>query len=223
MYLESLDLFREIEDPKAVAYAICGLACVALQQGDYPDSEARSRESAAMARATGERLLLVVNLHCLGSAIQARGDWAAALVVFNEALAIARDIGNPSHLGELLNLLGRAQCDAAHFDVAANHFKEAITIVHDLRFRAATAESLEGFATLALATGSTLRAVRLWACAHTLRQESGAAMSRAEQSRYDGEVQSARAQLSTEAFDKAWNDGRGMTLDEAVRYALNGA
>jgi hypothetical protein len=48
-------------------------------------------------------------------------------------------------------------------------------------------------------------------------------MSRAEQSRYDGEVQSARAQLSTEAFDKAWNDGRGMTLDEAVRYALNGA
>jgi hypothetical protein len=43
------------------------------------------------------------------------------------------------------------------------------------------------------------------------------------QRRYDSEVESARAQLSSDAFDKAWNEGRAMTLDQAVRYASDGS
>ncbi len=39
----------------------------------------------------------------------------------------------------------------------------------------------------------------------------------------DGEVESARAQLSSDGFDKAWNEGRAMTLDQAVRYASDGS
>jgi hypothetical protein len=29
--------------------------------------------------------------------------------------------------------------------------------------------------------------------------------------------------LTTEAFDQAWSEGRAMSLDDAVRYALDGA
>jgi tetratricopeptide (TPR) repeat protein len=222
MFQESIDLFREIGDAPGTAYPLCGLARVALQQGNYAEAEARSREGLAMARTIGDRLLVVTNLHFVGSALHARGDRAGALVAFNEALAIARDLGNPSLLGDFLNSLGRAQCDAGHPDVAENHFKEAITILHDLRFQAATAESLEGLATAAFGNGSTLRAVRCWACAHTLREESGAGMSRSEQSRHDSEMEAARAQLPVGTFEQAWDEGCAMTVEEAVRYALDG-
>jgi hypothetical protein len=43
------------------------------------------------------------------------------------------------------------------------------------------------------------------------------------QRRYDSEVESARTQLSSDAFDKARNEGRAMTLDQAVRYASDGS
>jgi tetratricopeptide (TPR) repeat protein len=221
MYLASLDLCRDIEESKGVAHAMCGLACVALDQGDYTDGEARSREGVAIARSMGERSLLVVSLGYLGTALRARGDWTAADEVFSEALAIARDIGEPWRLGETLLKLGRAECDAGHWDSAAEHLEEGITILHELVFRPGTAGALEGFATVALATGSALRAVRLWASAEAVRREFGAAMCPADRRRYDCELDTARAQLSTGAFDKAWNEGRAMTLDEAVRYALD--
>ena len=223
MELESLDLCRDIDEPKGAAYAMCTLALIALEQENYADAEGRAREGVAIARAMDDRLLLTVNLHFLGAAVQARGDWAGAHDLFNEALTIARDINNPSRIGDLLNGLGRMECEAGHYDVAAKYFKEAIAILHELDFQSGIFEALEGFGTLALATGSTLRAVRLWGCVRALRHEIGAAMRPAIQRRYDGEVDSAKAQLSRDAFDRASHEGRAMTLDEAVGYALEGS
>jgi hypothetical protein len=38
---------------------------------------------------------------------------------------------------------------------------------------------------------------------------------------YDRQVKAVRAILTAEAFDQAWDEGRAMSLDEAVRYALD--
>jgi len=34
-------------------------------------------------------------------------------------------------------------------------------------------------------------------------------------------VKAIRATLTTEAFDQAWDEGRAISLDDAVRYALD--
>jgi hypothetical protein len=34
-------------------------------------------------------------------------------------------------------------------------------------------------------------------------------------------VKAVRAILTAEAFDQAWDEGRAMSLDDAVRYALD--
>jgi len=39
---------------------------------------------------------------------------------------------------------------------------------------------------------------------------------------YERRVQDVRALLGDEAFEKAWQEGRGMSLEEAVDYALQG-
>ena len=75
MEQESLDLCREIDEPKGAAYAMCGLALVALEQENYADAEARAREGVAIARAMGDGMLLAWNLQYLGAAVRARGDW----------------------------------------------------------------------------------------------------------------------------------------------------
>ena len=38
---------------------------------------------------------------------------------------------------------------------------------------------------------------------------------------YERQVKPVRAILTAKAFDQAWDEGRAMTLDDAVRYALD--
>jgi hypothetical protein len=57
--------------------------------------------------------------------------------------------------------------------------------------------------------------------ADALRQEIGDARSVHESITREREVKAVRAILTAEAFDQAWNEGRAMSLDDAVRYALD--
>ncbi len=96
-----------------------------------------------------------------------------------------------------------------------------MTILHSLGNLPGVVGSLEGLAGLAAATAAPRRAARLWGAANVLRQEMGNARSVDERIAYERQVKPVRAMLTTEGFDRAWDEGRAMTLDDAVRYALD--
>jgi hypothetical protein len=81
---------------------------------------------------------------------------------------------------------------------------------------------LHWLAGLAAATTAPRRAARLWGAAQALRQEIGNARSVHMSIDYERHVKPVRANLTAEAFDEAWDEGRAMSLDDAVRYALDG-
>jgi DNA-binding CsgD family transcriptional regulator len=54
------------------------------------------------------------------------------------------------------------------------------------------------------------------------RHVIGFPRARLHQSGYDAAVLALRASLGDATFDKAWDDGAGLTLDDAVSYALRG-
>lgn len=83
-------------------------------------------------------------------------------------------------------------------------------------------ESLEGHADAAVAKAAPRRAARLWGAADALRQETGSTRTVHESIAYERQVKAVRAILTAEAFDLAWDEGRAMSLDDAVRYALGG-
>ena len=96
-----------------------------------------------------------------------------------------------------------------------------MTILRGLGNRPGVIDSLEGLAGVAAATAAPRRAARLWGAAIVLRQEIGNARSVHESIAYDRHLKSVRATLTAEAFDQAWDEGRAMFLDDAVRYALD--
>jgi hypothetical protein len=99
------------------------------------------------------------------------------------------------------------------------HLAKATTILHGLGDRPGVIESLEGLAGVAAATAAPRRAARLWGAAHALQQEMGGARSVHQKIIYERQVQPVRAILTAQAFDQAWDEGRAMSLDDAVRYA----
>ncbi len=64
------------------------------------------------------------------------------------------------------------------------------------------------------------RAARLFGAAEALRDTSGELLSPAERSVHERQVANAHAQLDEAAWQTAWAEGRTMTLEQAIVYAL---
>jgi hypothetical protein len=94
-------------------------------------------------------------------------------------------------------------------------------ILHRLGDRPGVIESLEALAGVAAATAAPRRAARLWGAAHALQQAMDGARSTHQQAIYERQVRPVREVLTAEAFDQARGEGRAMTLDDAVRHALD--
>jgi hypothetical protein len=81
-------------------------------------------------------------------------------------------------------------------------------------------ECLEGFAAVASGTRRYERAARLLGAADELREILGWHPSPRDQSAYDECRASTSAALGNTAFSAAWAEGRAMTLEQAVEFAL---
>jgi hypothetical protein len=80
---------------------------------------------------------------------------------------------------------------------------------------------LEAFAALTVAQGQGERAARLYGVAETLRTAKGTPLPSCDLDEYNGDVALVRAALGEEAFAAAWAEGRAMSPQQAVAYALH--
>jgi vacuolar-type H+-ATPase subunit C/Vma6 len=83
------------------------------------------------------------------------------------------------------------------------------------------ANQLESFAFIAIAEEKLDRAARLLGAAEALRDTLSSSMTPEEGNLYEANVARLRAAMDPAAMEAAWQAGRGMDMDSAVRYALD--
>ncbi len=71
------------------------------------------------------------------------------------------------------------------------------------------------------AQGQALDAARLLGAAEELREALGAPRPPNEREEQEQRVTRARSGAEPEEFEKAWAEGRSMTLDQALEFALS--
>ena len=219
---ESVALFREIGDVTASHQnALYTLAYLTIQEGDYSEGEALSREAVGSARAKGESDLLCAGLDNLARALHAQGRWDAARECYEECLEVARERGTPFVFGCALKSVGVAEGTERLSEPALKHLAEGIRILHGLGHRMGVIESLEGIAGVFATMAAPRRAVRLWGASDAMRQEMGGARSAHESAIHERQLEPVRAILTAQEFARAWDEGRTMSLDDAVRCALD--
>ena len=80
---------------------------------------------------------------------------------------------------------------------------------------------MESLACVTSSLASPGAAARLWGAAERLWEEIGTRPPPAERSLYERRVAVARSAMADDAaFARAWEEGRAMTLEQAVEYAL---
>ena len=217
---ESLRLHRKSGDVSGVAWSLGNLAIVSTDYGNYEQAKRLYEEGLALSRGLGGAELLGAYLISLGYEYLLEGEPKRARELNEEAVALYQGRGRKGTLHVALDNLGwSALIEGDHVRSEA-HFEESLVLCRDLGDKLSGSESLDGFACAAGAKGEAERAARLFGAAEVLREASGyrqATRSRALREPY---LTAARSRIGEARWTTAWENGRSMTFEDAIAYAL---
>ena len=221
LYEESLALLRELGDRPVAAGVLGNLAMVAYECGDLDAARTLSRESLALSRELGDQGRVADALNTLGNVACDLGDFTAAWALSQESLAIGRELGDRDCIATSSKNLGVVAFMRGQFGEARLLYGEAVAIRLELGDRLGVARALEGVAAIAAAQGDSTAAARTWGAAERLREEIGSPILPNERSRNEKYATTARQSAADAgAFDRAWQQGREMPLNEAIELAF---
>jgi tetratricopeptide (TPR) repeat protein len=154
-----------------------------------------------------------------------QGDHDRAVSIFEEALAIARRRGDMIATFVALYNLGQVALLRGNHGLAIRILDEGVTISEQMKDRANLSYFLEGLAVVAGVQGQVQRSARLLGAAKGLLEAVGAPVYnyyKADPSLYEHTIADVRSRLGEEGFEEAWAEGRTMSFEQAVAYALEG-
>jgi non-specific serine/threonine protein kinase len=148
------------------------------------------------------------------------GDLDGALASTEEALALAREMGDWH--GETVDMmsLGEIARRRGNLADAVAHLREAILLARRVGDPRLCAETLEYLAMTRAGMGSPRESARLLGAAATLREPIGFPQPLVDKLDTEAAVTAARAAIGEEAWTAAFEAGRTLSLEEAIAEAL---
>jgi hypothetical protein len=221
VFEESLACFNSVGDQHWAAAVSFEISGVHFRAGDFARARREFASSLPFFRQAKLRQHVWRILNALGEVERAEGNYQLAKGYYEEGLEISREIGSKVEISVDCGNLGFAALDAGDIDYARTLFAESLSLGQDLNIKPHIAFALMGFASLAVVEKQAARAVQLFAVIHTLLEsDDRRIITPADEAEYKRNLAVARAQLDDSKFDKAWSDGKQMTVPQAIGYAL---
>ena len=216
----ALALARDAGDLLATAGTLGQLGRLEEYEGDYPRAEMVLEEALALHRERGDRVSTAWTIATLSLVARRQGAFERAVSLGEECLALYRELRDRNGLAFVLQNLGRVAHHQGDYARARSTFDESVRLWSGIGSRASALRSLEGLAGVIAAEGRPERGVRLLVATDALNASIGRTLSPAEQAVYEQLLASARAELDDADFAAADAEGRAMSFDQAVAYAL---
>ena len=160
------------------------------------------------------------SLNYQGDVAHDQGDSAAARTLYEQGLAIFRDVCDRWGIAGTLADLGSLAREKGDYSAARSMYRESIKVFQELDHRRGIARLLEYFACLAAAQLEAERSLRLAGAAAALRQNIGAPLTSAEQAKLETSLHTARQALTNKVGATAWLEGWAMPVEKAIEGVL---
>jgi predicted ATPase len=223
LFEEALMLFRREGYEAGAALALLGAGLEAVYIGDAQRSERFFEESVSLLRQTNDDWSLSLALTFLGEVPLSQHDYTRAERYFEEGLELSRQIQNPMGTYNSLYHLALSAQAQEDYDQAAQLYKEALSIVGHMRDRVNEGYCLEGLAACLAGQGSYEHAARLYGAAEAAFSSLGTSFHPfgTDPAFHRRSRDLARSKLGEERWTVALAEGRAMTSEQAVEYALS--
>jgi non-specific serine/threonine protein kinase len=221
LFKESQLLFEELSDLRGKALTPHNLGWVALLESDYQRAIPLLQQSLQWFGELGDAQGAAHTLQNLGRALAFQGDYERAVILLEEGLSLARKVKAVIATAQCLQTLGEvALLQYQDYRHATNFLQESLKIAYELGLKDFISSNLQMLAWAALLMNLPERVARLGGAAQRLHLEIGNQIVPCELPRYEQTLQQARSQLPVKVFEALWKQGYELSLEQAIRYAL---
>ncbi len=216
LFEEARSIARELKD-EWLATATDNLqGLYAHRRGDLAGARSLYESALDHARHSGDHTLIGYVLGNLGCVVRDQGDDDRAEVLFTESLEVVRELGNKNQMARVLCDLGILARRRHNCQQAAALYKQAMALCREMGNTRGVLECLWALGVVAATEQRYERATRRLGAVESLCEMLGPEDRR----EYEDDVRAVRAHLDEATFNAAWAEGRKMTLEEAIEYAL---
>jgi tetratricopeptide (TPR) repeat protein len=216
---EALATAQAHGDTAAMAAALFSLGLIALDRGEL--EQARTHHEAAL-RLESEREYshgVAMQLVLLGEIAVAQGRLTEARALGEEALAIWRVRGDAWGMSWALLELGGVAHAEGDEAAAVSRYVQSLTSYTQLGDKEVIMRAIAELAAIACDREQYSLAARLYGGVYALREALSAPLSPVDRVRHEHAIAATRTALDNEAFTKAWDEGRAMTVESVIAEA----
>ena len=217
---ESLALARKLGDKVSVATALKNLGWAALLRDDLERASELSQEAMLLQREANDEVGVAHALTVLGLVATVQRDYERATALHEESLILAREAEDGIAIALSLMAGSLAFLGRGDHRRATELCGEGVRLSWRMKMTHPTASHLYIAASLAGSQGQPIRSARLWGAAESLLDTIGSTLAPVERQLYEPYIAAARNRLGELAWEAAWLEGKAMTPDHAVEYAL---
>lgn len=216
---------QEINDKWLVAYALRYMAGSVIGRPQeladrlqLDEAYQFAQQSIALWTELGELAELAHSMNALASLLDFNGKSAEAKQVYEECLKIARTAKDIRRIGGVLVNLASIERKFENHPQALFYARESLKIAQEVKDLPTVVASMINIEN---PIHKPLRTTRLLSASYTIMENIALIRVPTVENTFQASITTVKQQLDAEAFAKAWEAGRKLSLEEAVAYALD--
>jgi tetratricopeptide (TPR) repeat protein len=214
---ESLAIFRDLGDKGGEASVMVSLSSLAQDLGDYRRARAQAQAGLELYQEVGNKHGVSWALSVLADIAQLEGDSGRARSYFEASVALTRESGNTRPIAAGLGVTAR---EAGDDERAMAFARERLALIRNIGNKENIIQCLEDLAATAAMQSLVSYAARLWGAVEHVREVAGNPRVLPARARR-ALVERIVADTHKSVDEAAWAEGRAMTMEQAVAYALD--
>jgi non-specific serine/threonine protein kinase len=216
----ALTRYLGLGDQEGSAIARFGIGSVYRDTGDLVAAERVLREAIEVFALIDRPAWLGFSLSVLGTVFRLQQRYDEALAVLEEGLVVTRSIDYPGGYSPIVDHLGDIARERGELLDAIGYYRQTLPVWLDQRDSHGATDSLAGFAVALYGLGDLDGSARLLGAVVGVYERFGFSRNRYGPAYREDVVEALRERLGDERFEAIWNDGKELTLDEALREAI---
>ena len=200
--------------------AYMNMARLSASKGDESEKERYIGKLRAMVHEMPKSFQISMFIPGIGMDERLRGNYDTARKIFEEGLELFKRLRSRNFVLVMRSELGHLERQTGNLAQARSIYQETIKGWQELGNRSAVAHELECFGFLAIHAEEPERAAKLLGAAEALREKIQSPMTDYERAEYGRAVARLRSMLAAEEFNALWTEGRSMTMEQAIEFAL---
>jgi non-specific serine/threonine protein kinase len=217
---ESVTDARRLNDPQLLAHMLTGAGLVYQAGNDLDSARGMYDEALTLLKGSANRHLAIEVQNQMAVLATEQGRFEEAREMLDQCIAFSRSRHEDALTARYLESLANAELQLGLVDVAAGHWREALSTFRDVNDPFGMIWSIGGLALVAARRGDNERALRLAAVTERMSREWSLSAWPSRIHQLEESSGQARARLGTRKAESVWNEGLSMPDARALEYSL---